>query len=145
MKQCPFSIQCRDSNPWPLERESLPITTRPGLPPIIRNVCSLKSCGFYLRINFTGHQRSFLVIVSQDKTFYYRVDLWGRAVSQKERLAHSTNQFDSLSWQTSWFFSRDLPAVTQSLFWISLKDLLHMSHMSSIFWFRLLLIIAENS
>ena len=25
---------CRDSNPRPLERESLPITTRPGLPPL---------------------------------------------------------------------------------------------------------------
>ena len=30
---CPSSIQCRDSNPWPLEHESAPITTRPGLPP----------------------------------------------------------------------------------------------------------------
>ena len=32
-EKCPSSIRCRDSNPWPLERESLPITTRPGLPP----------------------------------------------------------------------------------------------------------------
>ena len=31
---CPSSIRCRDSNPRPLERESPPITTRPGLPPI---------------------------------------------------------------------------------------------------------------
>ena len=30
----PSSIRCRDSNPRPLERESLPITTRPGLPPL---------------------------------------------------------------------------------------------------------------
>ena len=30
---CPSSIQHQDSNPQPLERESLPITTRPGLPP----------------------------------------------------------------------------------------------------------------
>ena len=29
---CPSSIQRRDSNPWPLERESTLITTRPGLP-----------------------------------------------------------------------------------------------------------------
>ena len=33
VKKCPSSIWCRDSNPRPLERESLSITTRPGLPP----------------------------------------------------------------------------------------------------------------
>ena len=34
-EKCPSSIRCRDSYPRPLERESLslPITTRPGLPP----------------------------------------------------------------------------------------------------------------
>ena len=32
-EKCPSSIRCRDSNPRPSERESLPITTRPGLPP----------------------------------------------------------------------------------------------------------------
>ena len=32
-EKCPSSIWCRDSNPRPSERESLPITTRPGLPP----------------------------------------------------------------------------------------------------------------
>ena len=30
----PSSIRCRDSNPRPLDRESPPITTRPGLPPL---------------------------------------------------------------------------------------------------------------
>ena len=30
-KKCPSSIQCWDSNPQSLERESIPITTRPGL------------------------------------------------------------------------------------------------------------------
>ena len=30
---CPSSIRHRDSNPRPLECESTPITTRPGLPP----------------------------------------------------------------------------------------------------------------
>ena len=34
VKKCPSSIWCRDSNPRPLERESLPITTRLGLPPL---------------------------------------------------------------------------------------------------------------
>ena len=33
VKKCPFSIRGRDSNPQPLERESLPISTTPGLPP----------------------------------------------------------------------------------------------------------------
>ena len=32
-EKCPSSIWCRDSNPRPLEHESLPITTRSGLPP----------------------------------------------------------------------------------------------------------------
>ena len=32
-EKCSSNIRCRDSNPWPLECESLPITTRPGLPP----------------------------------------------------------------------------------------------------------------
>ena len=32
MKKCPSNIRCQDSNPRTLERESLPITTRPGLP-----------------------------------------------------------------------------------------------------------------
>ena len=34
VKKCPSSIRRWDSNPRPLERESTPITTRPGLPPI---------------------------------------------------------------------------------------------------------------
>ena len=33
VKKCPSSKRCRDSNPQPLEFESLPITTKPGLPP----------------------------------------------------------------------------------------------------------------
>ena len=32
-EKCPSSIWCWDSNPRPSERESLPITTRAGLPP----------------------------------------------------------------------------------------------------------------
>ena len=37
-KKCPSSIWCRDANPQPLERESLPITTRPGLPPKVNGL-----------------------------------------------------------------------------------------------------------
>ena len=32
-EKCPSIIRRWDSNPWPLEHESLPITIRPGLPP----------------------------------------------------------------------------------------------------------------
>ena len=35
VKKCPSSICYRDLNPRPLEFESLPTTTRPGLPPDI--------------------------------------------------------------------------------------------------------------
>ena len=35
MKKYPSSIQCWDSNSRPLERESLPITTRPGRPVVV--------------------------------------------------------------------------------------------------------------
>ena len=33
VKKCPSIIWCQDLNPQPSECESLPITTRPGLPP----------------------------------------------------------------------------------------------------------------
>ena len=33
LKICPSSMWCWDLNSWPLEHESPPITTRPGLPP----------------------------------------------------------------------------------------------------------------
>ena len=36
-EKCPSSLWCQDSKPQSLERESLPITTRPGLPPIQYN------------------------------------------------------------------------------------------------------------
>ena len=37
VKKCPSSIWCWDSNPWPSECESIPITTTPGLPPFFKN------------------------------------------------------------------------------------------------------------
>jgi len=39
VKKYPSSIRYRDSNPRPLGRESLPITTRPGLQPKRRGKC----------------------------------------------------------------------------------------------------------
>ena len=35
VKKCPSSILCRDLNSQPLEHESPPITTRPGLRPLM--------------------------------------------------------------------------------------------------------------
>ena len=35
VKKIPSNIWCRDSNPWPSECESQPITTRPGLSPFL--------------------------------------------------------------------------------------------------------------
>ena len=35
VKKCPTNIRCQDSNSRPLEHESPPITTRPGLPPFV--------------------------------------------------------------------------------------------------------------
>ena len=40
----PSSIQCRDSNPRPLDHESSPITTRPGLPSSKLFVASKRCC-----------------------------------------------------------------------------------------------------
>ena len=54
-EKCPSSIRCLDSNPRPLEREPLPITTRPGLPPDLF-IFSLKCC-FLKRLGLT-HNRS---------------------------------------------------------------------------------------
>ena len=43
VKKCPSSIRRWDSNPRPLERESTPITTRPGLPPLLLR-CLMMRC-----------------------------------------------------------------------------------------------------
>ena len=37
-EECPSNIRCRDSNPQPLEHESPPITTRPGLLKFIKHL-----------------------------------------------------------------------------------------------------------
>ena len=46
VKKCTSSIWCWDSNSWPLEHVSPPITTRPGLPPslALNLVQCFKSC-----------------------------------------------------------------------------------------------------
>ena len=58
---CPSSIRRRKSNPRPLECESPPMTTRPGLPPMRRHMCcrakkkknfSVSICQFMERPNY---------------------------------------------------------------------------------------------
>ena len=41
VKKCPSSKQCRDSNSRPLEYESPPITTTPGLQPLVPTTLGL--------------------------------------------------------------------------------------------------------
>ena len=69
-KKCPSSIRCRDSNPQHSVCESAPITTRPGLPPMIPPIMIIvspiffaqspivvgKSCWF--SINYLSYERA---------------------------------------------------------------------------------------
>ena len=55
VKNCPSSILCRDSNSRPLEHESPPITTRPGLPPY-----DLFLCFYILKLYQLGVDRQTL-------------------------------------------------------------------------------------
>ena len=54
---CPSSIWHRDSNPWPSEHESPPITTRPGLSPYMGIVTI---CSEIVEANFTVNPCSLL-------------------------------------------------------------------------------------
>ena len=54
--KCPSSIRCRDLNSQPLEHESCPITTRPGLLSIFKNDC----CHFKNLSHFSTQLRIFV-------------------------------------------------------------------------------------
>ena len=56
VKKCPSSILCRDSNWRPMEQESPPITTTPGLPPTFK---CFKSTGF--EFNWSN-QKSYIQV-----------------------------------------------------------------------------------
>ena len=67
MRKCPFSIRSCDSNPQPLDRESPPITTRPGPPPSSFEVlCSALNLWLWLSCQSGRfqHQRSSVRIQS---------------------------------------------------------------------------------
>ena len=52
VKICPSSILCQDSNSQPLERESPPMTTRPGLPPLFNKVWKVLNTEWQIKGNF---------------------------------------------------------------------------------------------
>ena len=60
--KCPSSIRCWDSKPRPLERESLPITTKAGLPPraqsILGQVHAWQRIEFAQKIAASGPSRN---------------------------------------------------------------------------------------
>ena len=58
---CPSSILSRDSNPWPLEHDPPPITTRPGLPPL-DNWVKVLSVGVFNRPLVQMDTSPFLMI-----------------------------------------------------------------------------------
>ena len=69
VKRCPYSIWCWDSNPRPLERESPPITTKPGLPPqikVARHISHPPSAFMLVKI----HQQFFNGFVELMDTIY---------------------------------------------------------------------------
>ena len=65
--KCPSSIRCWDSNPRPLERESLPITTRPGLLPFLMGLDSgVKATSIkdiLARLTYNGHLKTVKAIL----------------------------------------------------------------------------------
>ena len=58
VKKCPFSIWCWDSNSQPLEHETPPITTRPGLPLNTENLFTTPAAIHLLRPHL-HHSLSF--------------------------------------------------------------------------------------
>ena len=59
---CPSGIRRRDSNPQPLEHESTPITTKPGLPPSSLQLgLFLFNISIYSRAPWAKNDRSLLL------------------------------------------------------------------------------------
>ena len=63
VQKCPSSIRRRESNPWPLECESLPITTRPGFTPNCSMLMiTFKGLGLTppIKISFQCHKMNWI-------------------------------------------------------------------------------------
>ena len=65
---CPSSIRCRDSNPRPFERESPPITTRPGLPPKESLVSKREADAAYFRAHLPRFKMPFTTVQMESRT-----------------------------------------------------------------------------
>ena len=100
VKKCPSSIRCRDSNPWPSDRESPPITTRPRLPPIVfvfyptKNNDNLHLSTFAATHNSSFHDDLLLLL------------LLNRTEKEKEKMSHNKSRH---SWKYLKNFYKLLP------------------------------------
>ena len=81
VKKCPSSIRHWDSNSRPLEHESPPITTKPGLPP--------KMCPFYKRYFSCSKAKHFCIHWKQSHS-YFAIML--RIVCVWKNVNHTTTQ-----------------------------------------------------
>ena len=70
---CPSSIRRRESNPRPLECESPPMTTRPGLPPMRRHMCcrAKKTYQCPFANSWRGPIIKLILILSPGNCLYY--------------------------------------------------------------------------
>ena len=95
VKKCPSSIWCWDSNPRPLESESLPITTRPGLPPCKLFITVTKHSNLFL---LGRHQTACARCVSIDvfwasNVISYFLQLFNRHILSRKVTEQVTSTF----------------------------------------------------
>ena len=108
MKKCPSSIWCQDSNSQPLEHESPPITTRPGLQSLADGAKTCLWCGrmiLYLRAPikiFCLNKRVF------ERFYWSSVSVWpdSDAIFGGHIciIWHSWSIEVSIDWFIDWFF-----------------------------------------
>ena len=84
-EKCPSSILCRDSNSQPLEYESPPITTRPGLLPCLTNLTLMLVAAKKSWIR----RRSNLWTVIKRRCENVEID-WQKTQSEKKNLQRSS-------------------------------------------------------
>ena len=104
-EKCPSSIQCQDLNSRPLEHDSPPITTRPGLPPALLFICRKRP--FY-QFSYSQCQNCFgFALLRLDKKLF----LWEKVIFSYCVSVHSVQVFnikmDCLKWKkwSTFYFS----------------------------------------
>ena len=101
VKKCPSNIWCWDSNPRPLEHESPPITTRPGLLHIYAIVNSLP---LGLSLPLTRHNLHFWIAASEAATNFetcqshFKMSPW----------SYAFHKHTSLPFGPIWAFTKEL-------------------------------------